>query len=191
VFVWSTGSIGRFLFGLATGFAGFWSSVEPQQPQQAQAEVELPTYFYHNSVQITSPLTLNTDMLRLIYDGQQELRHEVREVKGQSTRLETKMEVVEAQNARLEAEVGNLKRRLEEKAVEEKNKKLCTEYPYLKLRTRLTRRPTGVRATIYELADRHNALQYTKEAVFYAEENGTLLNVNLYFPTVTDASRFL
>jgi uncharacterized protein (DUF3084 family) len=121
-------------------------------------------------------------MLALIYGELRDVKTELRDVK-------TKMEVVETQNARLETELGatrgelqTVKRRLEEKEAEEQNKRGCSEYYFLEIRTRLDRRPTGVRATIYELADHHNALQYTKHPFFCTEQNGTVLIMNLYFP---------
>jgi hypothetical protein len=65
-------------------------------------------------------------------------------------------------------ELQSAKRRLEKKEVEEQNKRGCGEYYFLEVRTRLERRPRppGVRATIYEIADQHNALQYTNEPAF-------------------------
>jgi hypothetical protein len=44
---------------------------------------------------------------------------------------------------------------------------------------------------IYEIADRHNALQYINDSVFYTEDGGTTLFVRLYFHHTIDASRFM
>jgi hypothetical protein len=52
-------------------------------------------------------------------------------------------------------------------------------------------RAAGVRATIYKFADEHRAFRYTKNPVFYVENNGTLLIMNLYFATPSDARWFM
>jgi chromosome segregation ATPase len=71
-----------------------------------------------------------------------DVKGELRDTRGELRDVKTKMEVVEAQN-------NDLKRRFEEKDAEDQNKKQCIQYPYLLLKTRLTRRPTGIRAAIY------------------------------------------
>jgi hypothetical protein len=58
--------------------------------------------------------------------------------------------------------VTNLKRRFEEKDVEEQNKRLC-EYYFLEVRADLPRRPAGIRAKIYETADHYNAVRNIKQ----------------------------
>jgi regulator of replication initiation timing len=124
-------------------------------------------------------------MLRQLLEGQKELR-------AQNTRLETKIETVEAQNTRLEGEVANLKRRLEEKdEEEEQNKKHIGEYYVVDVRADLAKNTAGIRATIYEVADHYNAVWYAKDALWSTERNGRILNVNLHFPSPSDARAFM
>jgi hypothetical protein len=177
MFVWSTGFFERILYAITSGFSAYLADPDQEPVVELELQPRLPA-------PPPAPLTLNTEMLRLIYDGQQATNRELQAVRAKLGEVETKMEVVQA-------ELQTAKRRLEVKETEEQNKRQCEQYPFLKVRTRLTRRPTGVRATIYEIADQHNALQCSKEPIFHTEDNGTILNMNLYFPTVSDACRFM
>jgi hypothetical protein len=68
-----------------------------------------------------------------------------------------------------------VKRRLEEKEAEEQNKRQCAEYYFLKIQTQLTRRTAGIRATLYGIVDEFKAVWYTKDALFYTQEENEVV----------------
>jgi hypothetical protein len=135
-------------------------------------------------------------MLKLIHGKLQPVHGKNKRLKKQNHKMRMKLQTLEAQIEAVHAENIDLKRRLEQ--FESKPaKRLCTDseacgtYYFFEIRANISRRPAGIRSTIYRIADRYNAVENTREPLFCTEGEGTILIANLYFTNTSDAGYFM